>query len=210
MFWKDELACEILSVKPEQLTKAWFESRRDKYPSLRVRTTDVKGLNVVINFDSKGVWSKPIEWAKNHRQSVFEQYSVCKDRMSCLFGNNEATLKRFAPELAIFKSVGNDLTKAQELVNKLAEAEKVEAESKAAVTEANRWKLQYRNLARLSLYLARYLMSQRATESEVQMFWNLTNTEDVREFLERDGKYKTSFYTDLKDLFKHVANMIGL
>lgn len=71
-FWKDRLAYSIIHEgchTPEGLARI-----RAQYPSLRVKTIDVKGKVPVIQFSEHGEWMKPLEWANNHIQAIEAKY----------------------------------------------------------------------------------------------------------------------------------------
>lgn len=83
MFWKDQLASEILAQS--QCTYDWLLSLRIRFPQLRVKTIDARGNVPVIRFDDRnGEWYKPNEWAENHRQTVCCKYQEWHSRMEAL------------------------------------------------------------------------------------------------------------------------------
>jgi hypothetical protein len=80
MFWKDQLASEILAQS--QCTYDWLLGLRSRFPQLRVKTVDARGTVPVIRFDDRnGEWLKPKEWAENHRQSVSCKFQEWHSRM---------------------------------------------------------------------------------------------------------------------------------
>jgi len=80
MFWKDQLASEILAQS--QCTYDWLLGLRSRFPQLRVKTIDARGNVPAIRFDDRnGEWLKPREWAENHCQSVSCKFQEWHSRM---------------------------------------------------------------------------------------------------------------------------------
>lgn len=80
MFWKDQLAREMLAQS--QVTYDWLLGLRGRFPQLRVKTIDARGIVPVIRFDDRtGEWTKPKEWAENHYQSVSCKFQEWHSRM---------------------------------------------------------------------------------------------------------------------------------
>lgn len=82
MFWKDELAREIMSA--QDISYSFCVSLQDKFPYLRVRTIDAKGKVPMIQFDAHGEWFKPQEWANNHLVHLRQQRSELQLRLKTL------------------------------------------------------------------------------------------------------------------------------
>jgi len=83
MFWKDQLASEILAQS--QCTYDWLLGLRCRFSQLRVKTIDARGNVPVIRFDDRnGEWFKPKEWAENHRLAVSCKYQEWHSRMEAL------------------------------------------------------------------------------------------------------------------------------
>lgn len=72
MFWKDQLAREILDQT--SITHQWLVGLQNDYPALRVKTVDAQGKVPVIQLSGKGEWMKPKEWAVNHIAHLKQQH----------------------------------------------------------------------------------------------------------------------------------------
>lgn len=79
MFWKDHLASEILARR--EVSYAWLVGQTDRYPSLRVKTTDANGRVPVIQFNGKGEWLKPKEWAEIHIANLKQRHLELHHRL---------------------------------------------------------------------------------------------------------------------------------
>jgi hypothetical protein len=80
MFWKDQLASEILAQS--NITKTWLYGLTDRYPSIRVKTLDANGRVPVIQLNGKGEWLKPEEWANIHIANLKQQHVELHQRLS--------------------------------------------------------------------------------------------------------------------------------
>ena len=80
MFWKDQLASEILAKS--DINKFWLDGLTDRYPSLRVKTIDANGRVPVIQLNGKGEWLKPKEWANIHIANLKQQHVELHHRLS--------------------------------------------------------------------------------------------------------------------------------
>lgn len=85
MFWKDELAKEIL--KRHVVTQPWLLSLAERYPVLRVKTVDANGIVPVIQLNGKGEWLKPGEWANMHLLNLKQQHGELHHRIES-FGSD--------------------------------------------------------------------------------------------------------------------------
>lgn len=85
MFWKDELAKEILAQ--HTVTKPWLLSLTERYPVLRVKTVDANGIVPVIQLNGKGEWLKPGEWANMHLLNLKQQHGELHHRIES-FGSD--------------------------------------------------------------------------------------------------------------------------
>lgn len=79
MFWKDQLAREILAQL--SITESWLNSLTDRYPSIRVKTLDANGRVAVIQLNGKGEWLKPKEWANIHIANLKQQHVELHHRL---------------------------------------------------------------------------------------------------------------------------------
>jgi uncharacterized protein YciI len=79
MFWKDQLANEILAQF--SITKSWLDNLTDRYPSIRVKTLDANGRVPVIQLNGKGEWLKPKEWANIHIANLKQQHVELHHRL---------------------------------------------------------------------------------------------------------------------------------
>jgi len=82
MFWKDELAKEIMAQST--VTKSWLLSLAERYPALRVKTVDANGRVPVIQLNRKGEWLKPSEWADMHLLNLKQRHSELHHRIKSL------------------------------------------------------------------------------------------------------------------------------
>jgi len=80
MFWKDQLASEILAQS--NITKTWLYGLTDRYPSIRVKTLDANGRVLVIQLNGKGEWLKPKEWANIHIANLKQRHVELHQRLS--------------------------------------------------------------------------------------------------------------------------------
>lgn len=71
-FWKDRLAYDIVYRGCHTFSR--LVEIQSQYPSLRVKTIDVKGTVPVIQFSEHGDWMKPLEWANNHIHAIEAKY----------------------------------------------------------------------------------------------------------------------------------------
>lgn len=78
-FWKDRLARKII-FEDCYTWKKLLDIQRE-FPSLRVKTIDVKGNVAVIQLSEHGEWMKPIEWANNHIHAIEARYSEQRARL---------------------------------------------------------------------------------------------------------------------------------
>jgi len=85
MFWKDELAKEILNQY--SVTKSWLLALTERYPALRVKTVDANGKVPVIQLNRKGEWLKPREWADIHLLNLKQQHGELHHRIQS-FGSD--------------------------------------------------------------------------------------------------------------------------
>jgi len=211
MNWKDELAREILSTPSSKLTLGWFRERQVKYPSLWVRTTDAKSSIVVINFGEKGPWSKPKEWAMNHRQHIFEQYCSSRERMLAIFGDNEDSLQKFAPELALTKAVGDDLTKVLELSTKGAKATPEYQTIEGKLQESEKWKKSYRKSLQLSMLLTRVAVGTGANSYDLRSaLASYLDGEEIVKFWRDGGSYLGSIPDELQKMYDELIKRKSL
>ena len=71
-FWKDRLAYDIVHGGCHTMKR--LVEIQSQYPSLRVKTIDVKGIVPVIQLSEHGEWIKPLEWANNHIHAIESKY----------------------------------------------------------------------------------------------------------------------------------------
>lgn len=99
MFWKDQLASEILAQL--SITKSWLDSLTDRYPSIRVKTLDANGRVAVIQLNGKGEWLKPKEWANIHIANLKQQHVELHQRLMTVGSDPAHTSRAYgSPESA--------------------------------------------------------------------------------------------------------------
>lgn len=79
MFWKDQLAKEILARS--SIDKYWLDGLTEQFPSIRVKTVDANGRVPVIQLNGKGEWLKPKEWALIHVANLKQQHVELHQRL---------------------------------------------------------------------------------------------------------------------------------
>jgi len=116
MFWKDQLASEILAQF--SITKSWLDSLTDRYPSIRVKTLDANGRVVVIQLNGKGEWLKPKEWANIHIANLKQQHVELHQRLMTVGIDHAHTSRAYgSPESAETQSQ-SDPSEFEKLQNK--------------------------------------------------------------------------------------------
>jgi len=119
MFWKDQLASEILAQL--SITKSWLDSLTDRYPSIRVKTLDANGRVAVIQLNGKGEWLKPKEWANIHIANLKQQHVELHQRLttvgidhahtSHVYGSPESAETQSQSDPSEFEKLQNDYSR---------------------------------------------------------------------------------------------------
>jgi len=118
MFWKDQLASEILAQF--SITKSWLDSLTDRYPSIRVKTLDANGRVPVIQLNGKGEWLKPKEWANIHIANLKQQHVELHQRLTTVGSDPTHTSHVYgSPESAETQSQ-SDPSEFEQLQNKFS------------------------------------------------------------------------------------------
>jgi len=126
MFWKDQLASEILAKS--NITKAWLYDLTDRYPSIRVKTLDANGRVPVIQLNGKGEWLKPKEWANIHIANLKQQHVELHQRLSTIgvdtthvdhtYGSPESAETGTQSDPSEFQELRNNYTRLLESYHK--------------------------------------------------------------------------------------------
>lgn len=121
MFWKDELALEVIKNQ-DSISYSWLLSLQSRFPSLRVKTVDVKGRVPAIQLSGKGEWLKPLEWANSHVANLKQQCGELHSRLEHLGCDPSDSLQNGAATNQLNRDRSNDLAEITELQGKYDKA----------------------------------------------------------------------------------------
>lgn len=82
MFWKDQLAHEILSL--DHIGYKELVGLQSSYPAIRIKSVDANSKVWVIQLNGKGEWWKPCEWARDHIFKVVQRHLETQQRLQYL------------------------------------------------------------------------------------------------------------------------------
>lgn len=116
MFWKDDLARQILSRNPKYITYEWTLSLAESFPSIRVKTADAKGRVPMIQLSEKSGWMKPYEWATNHQLHLKQQHVELHSRLEAVKCDPPDRLPPEAAEEATVSDAQSDPSEYQRLL----------------------------------------------------------------------------------------------